>query len=162
MSGKVYNLRVVPIYLRTVNNAALPTFFSSFFLSFFLCHRCNLAVILLTDVVVDSIDVDWSMHMPLMLHILFLGMDQSRNLINQHCKQLLLNLLIVLANHSDHLAVAQILLNRKVIHLGLGLSTPLMVVPFHNFTGMLEKLRITYLVSFFSQLYSSIFTFFRE
>lgn len=92
-------------------------------------------MILLTDVVVDSVDLDWSVHIPLMLHILFLGMDQSRNLINQHCKQLLLNLLIVLANHSDHLSVAQILLSRKVTHSNLGLSVPTVTVPFHNFTG---------------------------
>lgn len=95
-----------------------------------------MAVILLTDVVIDSVDLDWSVHIPLMLHILFLGMDQSRNLINQHCKQLLMNLLIVLANHSDHLSIAQILLYRKVMHLGLGLPTPSVLVPFHNFTGI--------------------------
>lgn len=65
-------------------------------------------------------------------------MDQSRNLINQHCKQLLLNLLIVLANHADHLSVAQILLNRKVIHSNLGLSTPTVAIPFHNFTGKIQ------------------------
>ena len=41
--------------------------------------RCNLAMILLTDLVVDGLDldchsVDWSVHMPLMLHIIFLGL----------------------------------------------------------------------------------------
>ena len=127
--------------------------------SCFCPSRCNLAVILLTDVVVDSVDVDWSMHMPLMLHILFLGMDQSRNLINQHCKQLLLNLLIVLANHSDHLSVAQILLNRKVKYLGLGLPTPLVVMPFHNFTGGYKKLQRKHNYLFFDDIEAShVFT----
>ena len=46
-------------------------------------HRCNLAAILLTDLVVDGLDldchsVDWSVHIPLMLHIIFLGLDNSR------------------------------------------------------------------------------------
>ena len=46
-------------------------------------HRCNLAAILLTDLVVDGLDLDchsvvWSVHIPLMLHIIFLGLDNSR------------------------------------------------------------------------------------
>ena len=46
-------------------------------------HRCNLAAILVTDLVVDGLDldchsVDWSVHIPLMLHIIFLGLDNSR------------------------------------------------------------------------------------
>lgn len=90
---------------------------------------------LLADVVVDVPHVDWSIHLPLMLHILFLGLDHSRNLVHQHCKQLLLNLLIVLSEHNDHLAVAQILLNRLTQTLGLGLTTPSVPVLSHNFTG---------------------------
>ncbi|XP_024082202.1 protein furry isoform X2 [Cimex lectularius] len=97
-------------------------------------HRCNVAVMLLTDVVVDVPHVDWSIHLPLMLHILFLGLDHSRNLVHQHCKQLLLNLLIVLSVHNDHLTVAQILLNRKTLQLELGLTVPPVPVPSHNFT----------------------------
>uniref|UniRef100_A0A1B6DZ54 Protein furry n=1 Tax=Clastoptera arizonana TaxID=38151 RepID=A0A1B6DZ54_9HEMI len=97
-------------------------------------HRCNVAVMLLTDVVVDIADLDWSIHVPLMLHILFLGMDHSRTLVHEHCKQLLLNLLLVLADHSDHLSVAQILLNRKTAQLGLGLPTPPLQLLIHNFT----------------------------
>ncbi|XP_046667613.1 protein furry isoform X2 [Homalodisca vitripennis] len=97
-------------------------------------HRCNVAVMLLTDVVVDVVDLDWSIHVPLMLHILFLGLDHSRTLVHEHCKQLLLNLLLVLADHADHLSVAQILLNRKTMELGLGLPTPLLPVITHNFT----------------------------
>uniref|UniRef100_A0A1B6DU14 Cell morphogenesis central region domain-containing protein n=1 Tax=Clastoptera arizonana TaxID=38151 RepID=A0A1B6DU14_9HEMI len=98
-------------------------------------YRCNVAVMLLTDVVVDIADLDWSIHVPLMLHILFLGMDHSRTLVHEHCKQLLLNLLLVLADHSDHLSVAQILLNRKTAQLGLGLPTPPLQLLIHNFTG---------------------------
>ncbi|XP_039287310.1 protein furry [Nilaparvata lugens] len=97
-------------------------------------HRCNVAVMLLTDVVVDVVDLDWPIHVPLMLHILFLGLDHSRVLVHEHCKQLLLNLLLVLADHNDHLSVAQILLNRKTAQLGLGLPTPPLPVLVHVFT----------------------------
>ena len=49
-------------------------------------HRSNLAVILVTDLVVDGLDldchgVDWSVHVPLMLHVVFLGLDNSRELV---------------------------------------------------------------------------------
>lgn len=58
-------------------------------------HRCNVAVMLLADVVVDGIEnIDWMVHVPLMLHILFLGLDHTRPLVRDNCKQLLLNLLV--------------------------------------------------------------------
>lgn len=81
-------------------------------------HRSNLAVILLTDLVVDGLDldchsVDWSVHIPLMLHIIFLGLDNSREVVHRHCQQLLLNLLIVLGHHNDHLTISRILMNNK-------------------------------------------------
>ncbi|CAH0545977.1 unnamed protein product [Brassicogethes aeneus] len=97
-------------------------------------HRCNVGVMLLCDVVVDGIELDWTVHVPLMLHILFLGLDHTRPLVYQHCKQLLLNLLIVLARHNDHLTVAHILLNSKTNQLELGLSTPSLPVLNHVFT----------------------------
>ncbi|KAJ8924572.1 hypothetical protein NQ315_000721 [Exocentrus adspersus] len=97
-------------------------------------HRCNVGVMLLCDIVVDGIDIDWTVHVPLMLHILFLGLDHTRPLVYQHCKQLLLNLLIVLAQHNDHLTVAHIVLNSKTKQLGLGLSTPTLPVFTHAFT----------------------------
>ncbi|KAG5899998.1 hypothetical protein JTB14_009085 [Gonioctena quinquepunctata] len=98
-------------------------------------HRCNVGVMLLCDIVVDGIELDWTIHVPLMLHILFLGLDHTRPLVYQHCKQLLLNLLIVLAQHNDHLTVAHILLNSKTKQLDLGLSTPtLSTVVEHAFT----------------------------
>ncbi|KAI5700687.1 hypothetical protein M8J75_002010 [Diaphorina citri] len=97
-------------------------------------HRCNVAVMLLTDLVVDYIEMDWSIHLPLMLHILFLGLDHSRSLVLEHCKQCLLNLLLVLCEPCDQLTVAQILLNTNTRKLQLGLSTPPTHVTQHNFT----------------------------
>jgi len=80
-------------------------------------HRCNLAVVLLADLVVDGLDldcqVDWSVHVPIMLHIAFLGLDNSREIVHRHCQQLLLNLLMVLCEHNDHLTVSSILMNTK-------------------------------------------------
>lgn len=50
---------------------------------------------LLTDIVIDGIpEVDWTLHVPIMLHILFLGLDHTRPIVRDHCKQLLLNLLV--------------------------------------------------------------------
>ncbi|KAE8748600.1 furry [Frankliniella occidentalis] len=97
-------------------------------------HRCNLAVMLLTDIVVDGVEVDWSVHVPLMLHMLFLGLDHSRALVHEHCKQLLLNLLVVLAEHCDHLTVARILLAAKTQQLALGVPKPQLPIHRHNFT----------------------------
>lgn len=43
-------------------------------LSFLLNYRCNIAVIFMTEMVVDhSVSEDWIMHLPLLLHALFLG-----------------------------------------------------------------------------------------
>ncbi|XP_053672318.1 protein furry [Anopheles nili] len=98
-------------------------------------HRCNVAVMLLTDIVVDGIPgLDWTLHVPLMLHILFLGLDHTRKIVRDHCKKLLLNLLIVLAEHNDHLTVAKILLNSDTSKLRLGIVVPSLPVIDHNFT----------------------------
>lgn len=98
-------------------------------------HRCNVAVMLLVDIVVEGIDgIDLALNIPLMLHILFLGLDHTRPIVRDHCKRLLLNLLVVLAEHNDHLTVARILLNSQTHRLGLGLSIPPLAVLAHNFT----------------------------
>lgn len=65
-------------------------------LFFFSSGRCNVAVMLLNDIVIDGIpEVDWTLHVPIMLHILFLGLDHTRPIVRDHCKQLLLNLLVI-------------------------------------------------------------------
>ncbi|XP_018335374.1 protein furry-like isoform X2 [Agrilus planipennis] len=89
---------------------------------------------LLCDVVIDGLELDWTIHVPLMLHILFLGLDHTKPIVYQHCKQLLLNLLVVLAEHNDHLTVAHILLNSKTNQLGLGLPMPSLPIVQHVFT----------------------------
>ena len=81
---------------------------SSFISNFsFPGFRCNLAVMFLVDLVVEGMEqgseVDWSVHLPLVLHMAILGLDHTRPLVSEHCKQLLLNLLLVLTDHGDHL-----------------------------------------------------------
>jgi hypothetical protein len=98
-------------------------------------HRCNVAVMLLTEIVVDGINgIDWTLHLPLMLHILFLGLDHNRTTVRDHCKQLLLNLLLVQSKHNDHLSLAKIMLNSQTKKLGLGITCTTMPVTVHNFT----------------------------
>ncbi|CAB3258869.1 unnamed protein product [Arctia plantaginis] len=97
-------------------------------------HRCNVAVMLLCDVVLDGVELDWSIHVPLMLHIVFLGMDHTRWIVHQHCRQLLLNLLVAVAAHHDHLTIARVLLASRSAQLGLGISPPTLPLVAHNFT----------------------------
>lgn len=41
---------------------------------FFFTPRCNIGVIFMTEMVVDhSVQEDWALHLPLLLHALFLG-----------------------------------------------------------------------------------------
>lgn len=61
------------------------TVLSLHLLSLFLCYRCNIAVIFMTEMVVDhGVREDWIMHLPLLLNALFLGeiliMCQYKNL----------------------------------------------------------------------------------
>jgi carbon monoxide dehydrogenase subunit G len=61
----------------------------------------------LIDLVVEGMEqgseVNWSVHLLLVLHMAILGLDLTRPLVSEHCKQLFLNLLLVLADHGDHL-----------------------------------------------------------
>lgn len=97
-------------------------------------HRCNLAIMLLTDVVLSGVQVEWSPHVPLLLHIVFLGLDHARPLVHEHCKKLLLNLLVVVAQHRDHFTVARILLNNRTQQLGFGLPAHSLTAIKYNFT----------------------------
>lgn len=98
-------------------------------------HRCNVAVMLLSDVIGDGIPgVDWTLHIPSMLHIAFLGLDHTRLLVRDHCKELLLNMLTVLADHNDHLTVSRILLNCNASARKLGLPITHTNIVVHNFT----------------------------
>uniref|UniRef100_A0A4W6DYX3 FRY microtubule binding protein n=1 Tax=Lates calcarifer TaxID=8187 RepID=A0A4W6DYX3_LATCA len=80
-------------------------------------HRCNIAVIFMTEMVVDhSVREDWAMHLPLLLHALFLGMDHYRPEVFEHSKRLLLHLLITLSCNNNFQAVASVLLQTREIN----------------------------------------------
>ena len=53
----------------------------------------------------------------------------------RHCHQLLLNLLIVLGQHSDHLTVSSILMNGQIEQTGFGLCLPTLPIVDHDFTN---------------------------
>ena len=76
-------------------------------------HKCSFAIAFLGDLLLDGINVAWTMHLPIMLHIAVLGMDSQRQHVYQHCRKLLENLLVVFACHSDHCSVARLLLEKK-------------------------------------------------
>ncbi|KAM8854468.1 protein furry homolog isoform 2-T2 [Synchiropus picturatus] len=80
-------------------------------------HRCNIAVILMTEMVVDhSVREDWAIHLPLLLHALFLGMDHYRPEVFEHSKRLLLHLLITLSCNNNYQAIASVLLQTREIN----------------------------------------------
>ncbi|ESO09038.1 hypothetical protein HELRODRAFT_109994 [Helobdella robusta] len=79
-------------------------------------QRCNLAMMLLTDLLMDGmVPVDWSMHTPLILHIIFLGLDNTRPLIHENSKQLLLKLLLA-TTQVNPFYMARLIINNQSIN----------------------------------------------
>ncbi|XP_040451198.1 protein furry homolog-like isoform X5 [Falco naumanni] len=77
-------------------------------------HRCNIAVILLTDLIVDhSVKVEWGGYLHLLLHAIFIGFDHCHPEVYEHCKRLLLHLLIVMGSGSNVQSVASVLLRNR-------------------------------------------------
>lgn len=53
--------------------------------SVFDLFRCNIAVIFMTEMVVDhSVREDWALHLPLLLHALFLGKCNYTSFLTSH------------------------------------------------------------------------------
>ncbi|NXH12038.1 FRYL protein, partial [Bucco capensis] len=77
-------------------------------------HRCNIAVILLTDLIVDhSVKVEWGGYLHLLLHAVFIGFDHCHPEVYEHCKRLLLHLLIVMGSGSNVQSFASVLLRNR-------------------------------------------------
>ncbi|XP_067086162.1 protein furry homolog-like isoform X6 [Osmerus mordax] len=77
-------------------------------------HRCNIAVILLTDLIVDhGVKVDWSAYLHLLLHAIFIGFDHQHPEVYEHCKRLLLHLLVVQGTNSSIQSLASVLLRNR-------------------------------------------------
>lgn len=112
-------------------------------------HRCNLAMMFIAELIQEGTVVavnseeskierriDWCSHyLPLMIHMAFLGLDHLRPLVNQHCYNMLINLLVVAGAHRHHLSVSKLALNQFTNDLGLGLSLPHVTPTTHNFLG---------------------------
>uniref|UniRef100_A0A8D2LWC2 FRY like transcription coactivator n=1 Tax=Varanus komodoensis TaxID=61221 RepID=A0A8D2LWC2_VARKO len=77
-------------------------------------HRCNIAVILLTDLIIDhSVKVDWGSYLHLLVHAVFIGLDHHHPEVYEHSKCLLLHLLIVMGSNSNVQSVASVLLRNR-------------------------------------------------
>ena len=57
-----------------------------------------------------------------------------REIVYKHCRQLLLNLLIVLGRHNDHLGISRVMMTTKIDLMNFGLSLPTLPVIRHKFT----------------------------
>ncbi|XP_014783664.1 protein furry, partial [Octopus bimaculoides] len=75
-------------------------------------HRSYLGIMFLSDLVLDGLDIDWTPHLPLLLHIVFLGLDHSRAIVYEHCKKIFLNLLLFQASVPEHQYIARLLISR--------------------------------------------------
>lgn len=62
---------------------------------------------LLSELVLELQEVDWRPHLPLLLHVVLLGLDILRPLVCEHAKRLLGNLVVVLACRDDKMAALQ-------------------------------------------------------
>uniref|UniRef100_A0A4W5PRX3 FRY like transcription coactivator n=1 Tax=Hucho hucho TaxID=62062 RepID=A0A4W5PRX3_9TELE len=77
-------------------------------------HRCNIAIILLTDLIVDhGVKVEWSAYLHLLLHSIFIGFDHQHPEVYEHCKRLLLHLLVVQGTNSSVQSLASVLLRNR-------------------------------------------------
>ncbi|XP_042316523.1 protein furry homolog isoform X1 [Sceloporus undulatus] len=105
-------------------------------------HRCNIAVIFMTEMVVDhSVREDWALHLPLLLHALFLGLDHYRPEVFEHSKKLLLHLLIALSCNSNFQAIASVLLQTREMNEIKTLTVQSACLPEYVYTGGFDFLR---------------------
>ncbi|XP_026797421.1 protein furry homolog isoform X6 [Pangasianodon hypophthalmus] len=105
-------------------------------------HRCNIAVIFMTEMVVDhSVREDWALHLPLLLHALFLGLDHYRPEVFEHSKRLLLHLLIALSCNNNFQVIASVLLVTREMSDNKTLTIKSSFQPEYLHTGGVDFLR---------------------
>ncbi|XP_043929165.1 protein furry homolog isoform X3 [Protopterus annectens] len=105
-------------------------------------HRCNIAVIFMTDMVVDhSVSEDWALHLPLLLHALLLGLDHHRPEVFEHCKKLLLHLLISLSCNNNFKVIASLLLLTREMNESKTLTVKAAYQPGYLYRGVFDFLR---------------------
>nr|XP_058154898.1 protein furry homolog-like isoform X6 [Dasypus novemcinctus] len=102
-------------------------------------HRCNIAVILLTDLIIDhSVKVEWGSYLHLLLHAIFIGFDHCHPEVYEHCKRLLLHLLIVMGSNSNVRTVASVLLRNKEFNEPRVLTVKQIAHLDYTFTGVTD------------------------
>uniref|UniRef100_A0A8C2CW93 Furry homolog, like n=1 Tax=Cyprinus carpio TaxID=7962 RepID=A0A8C2CW93_CYPCA len=101
-------------------------------------HRCNIAVILLTDLIVDhGVKVEWSSYLHLLLHAIFIGFDHQHPEVYEHCKRLLLHLLVVQGTNTSVQSLASVLLRNRELNEPRVLTVKPTLQEF-NLTGVTE------------------------
>ena len=55
----------------------------------------------MSDLVLADADIDWSVHMPQMMHMATLELDAARSIIHDHCMQIIVHMLIVHSRQHD-------------------------------------------------------------
>ncbi|KAG2457353.1 FRY protein, partial [Polypterus senegalus] len=104
--------------------------------------KCNIAVIFMTEMVVDhSVREDWALHLPLLLHALFLGLDHYRPEVFEHSKRLLLHLLIALSCNNNFQIIASVLLLTREMSESKTLTVKSAYQPEFVYTGSFDFLR---------------------
>ena len=73
--------------------------------------RCSIAVMLINELIVSGLQIDWSAHLPQLLHVAMLGMDHNRAIVYEHCKSLVFNLLLALSVQSEQIWLSEKLLS---------------------------------------------------
>jgi len=66
---------------------------------------------------------------------MFSGLDHGRQLIHEHCKRLIINLLLVLSAHNDHFSIAKIIIGNKSVNDHTSLTMPNTTGKDYAFTG---------------------------
>uniref|UniRef100_UPI00358FEF42 LOW QUALITY PROTEIN: protein furry homolog-like n=1 Tax=Myxine glutinosa TaxID=7769 RepID=UPI00358FEF42 len=78
-------------------------------------YRCNVVLVLLTDLVMDSgLCVEWKEHLPLLLQAIIMGLDHHHPVVLEHAKRLLLHLLLLLDTNNSLQHSAALLLAKSV------------------------------------------------
>ncbi|MGH0127200.1 UNVERIFIED_CONTAM: hypothetical protein FKN15_051317 [Acipenser sinensis] len=104
-------------------------------------HRCNIAVILLTDLIVDhDVKVEWGGYLHLLLHAIFIGFDHQHPEVYEHCKRLLMHLLIVQGGNSNVQSLASVLLRNREFNEPRVLTVKQTPHVEYNFTGVSDFL----------------------
>ncbi|CAF4519240.1 unnamed protein product [Rotaria socialis] len=73
--------------------------------------RCSIAIMLINELIVSGLQIDWSAHLPQLLHVAMLGMDHNRAIVYEHCKSLVFNLLLAFSVQSDQIWLSEMLLS---------------------------------------------------